>query len=341
MNTSNRQIVIAARPSGNAKLSDFELVERPMPAPGEGEVLFRNLLISMDPYQRSLMGNASSELPPIDLGQPMPGPTVAIVEESRNAGFAIGDHVVTWSGWQEHGLSDGSDLMKVEPEAAPLSTALGVLGHTGMTAWLGTTKFLDPKPGGTFVVTAAAGSVGSVAAQIAKLRGHRVVGIAGGPDKVRYLNEELGLDAAVDYKAADFAEQLARALPDGIDTLFENVGGPMFEALMPFFNKKAQVVICGTIAQYAFPGASDGPNRLPELLKSFLYRFIVIRSFALPDHFGSYPDFLAEMGPWVAEGRIRYSEEFVDGFENIPDAFLRLFDGRNRGKLIARIGADH
>lgn len=338
-NLLNRQIVIAARPNGNATLNDFTLITQALPAPTEGEVLLRNLLISLDPYQRNLMGNAASELPPVDLGLPMPGPTVAVIEQSNNSGFAVGEHVLSWSGWQEYAVSNGAGLQKLDAGAAPLSTALGVLGHTGLTAWIGLNKFLDPKPGGTFVVTAAAGSVGSVAAQLAKLRGHRVVGIAGGPDKVRYLREELGLDDAVDYKAPDFAAQLARALPDGLDTLFDNVGGPMFEALMPYFNMKAQIVICGTIAQYGFPGAGDGPNRLPELLKAFLYRFIVIRGFALPDHFDCVPAFLAEVAPLVANGTLKYQEEFVDGFENIPDTFLRLFDGRNKGKLIARIAA--
>lgn len=335
----NRQIVIAARPHGQAKLSDFTIATRELPSPAEGEVLIRNVLISMDPYQRSLMGNASTELPSIDIGQPMSGPTVAVVEDSRNANFSAGDHVVSWSGWQEYALSNGAELQKIDAGPAPLSTALGVLGHTGLTAWIGFNKFLDPKPGGTFVVTAAAGSVGSVAAQLAKLAGHRVVGIAGGPDKMRYLKQDLGLEAAVDYKAPDFAEQLARALPDGLDTLFDNVGGHMFEALMPYFNLKAQIVICGTIAQYAFPGAQPGPNRLPELLKAFLYRFIVIRGFALPDHLACYPEFLAEMAPLVSEGKIKYTEDFIDGFDNIPGGFLKLFDGRSHGKLIARIAA--
>lgn len=262
--TSNRQIVLVARPHGKAKHSDFQMTEQAMPSPGEGEVLFRNTLISMDPYQRNLMGNASSELPPIALGQPVWGPTVAVVEQSRNAMFAAGDHVVSWSGWQEYGLSDGSDLRKIDPAAAPLSAALGVLGHTALTAWLGVTKFLAPKPGGTFVVTAAAGAVGSVAAQIGALRGLRVVGIAGGPEKVRYLKDELGLAAAVDYKAPDFAAQLAAALPEGLDALFDNVGGAMFEALMPHFNHHAQIVICGTIAQYDFPGLLEGPDRRPS-----------------------------------------------------------------------------
>lgn len=335
----NRQFVLASRPQGNAKMSDFERVEHPVAVPGEGEVLFRNTLISLDPYQRNLMGNASSELPPIDIGQTMPGPTVAVVEASNDAGFSIGDHVLTWSGWQEYGLAPGAGLQKVDAAAAPLSAALSVLGHTGLTAWLGVNKFLDPKPGGTFVVTAAAGSVGSIAAQLAKLQGHHVVGIAGGPEKVRYLTEELGLDDAIDYKAPDFAARLKHALPDGLDTLFDNVGGHIFEALMPYFNMKAQIVICGTIAQYGFPGQAEGPNMLPELLKAYLYRFITIRGFSVTDHFDSLPDFLAEVTPLVTQGKLKYAEHFVDGFDNIPDAFLKLFDGRNNGKLIVRVAA--
>lgn len=338
-NKSNRQIVIAARPNGDAKLSDFDFVEQAIPSPGEGEILTRNLMISIDPYQRSLMGNASTELPPINLGQPMSGPTVALVEQSRNPNFAVGDHVVAWSGWQQYGLSDGTDLRTIDPNAAPPSTALGVLGHTGLTAWLGTTKFMNPKPGSTFVVTAAAGSVGSLASQLAKLRGHRVVGIAGGADKVRYLKEDLGLDDAVDYKAPDFADELARTLPNGLDALLDNVGGHMFEALMPHFNPQAQITIAGLIAQYAHPGATAGPNHLPDLLKLFLYRFIQVQGFAMPDHVASYPDFLAEVAPLVAQGKIKYSEEFVDGLDSIPAAFLKLFDSKNpnRGKLIARV----
>lgn len=335
---SNHQIVIAARPNGNANLKDFAFVETAIPSPGEGEVLTRNLLISIDPYQRSLMGNASSELPPLELGQPMSGPTVAIVENSRNPNFVAGDHVVAWSGWQQYSLSNGEELRKIDSKMAPLSTALGVLGHTGLTAWLGVTKFMNPKPGSTVVVTAAAGSVGSLSAQLAKLRGHRVVGIAGGPDKVRYL-KALGIDEAVDYKAPDFAEKLTAALPNGLDALLDNVGSPMFEALMPHFNQHAQIVIAGTIAQYAHPGTTGGPNRVPELLKLFLYRFIQIQGFAMPDHIDSYPDFLAEVSPLVAQGKIKYIEEFVDGLENIPAAFLRLYDSANpnRGKLIARL----
>lgn len=336
--TSNRQFLLANRPKGRARLSDFRLDETPLPALKDGEVLLRNTLISVDPYQRNLMGNGSSELPTIDVGAPMPGPTVAIVEQSKSPAFAVGEYVQSWSGWQEYGVSDGSDLRKIDPEAAPVSMALGVLGHTGLTAWIGMTKLLDARPGGTVVVTAAAGSVGSMAAQIARQRGYRVVGIAGGATKAAFLKNDLGLDEAVDYKADDFDEQLRRALPDGIDGLYDNVGDYMFEAVMEHFNKDARIVIGGTIAGY---GDTEFPNRgdrLPRLLNLFLYRFIEIRGFSVTDHLGSYPDFLAEASSWVAEGKIKYSEEFVEGFENIPETFLRLFEGSHDGKLIVKVG---
>ena len=307
-----------------------------MPTVGDGQVLYRNTLISVDPYQRNLMGNGSSELATIDVGAPMLGPTVAVVEQSNNAAFAVGDHVQTWSGWQEHAVSDGSDLRKLDPETAPLSTALGVLGHTGLTAWAGMRLVPDVKLGGTFVVTAAAGAVGSMAAQIAKLRGYRVVGIAGGAKKLAFLKNELHLDDAVDYKAADFEAQLQRAIPDGIDGLYDNVGDYMFEALMELFNKDARIVIGGTIAGYSDKGFPDRGDRLPRLLNLFLYRFIEIRSFTVTDHLGSYPDFLAEATSWLEEGKIKHAEEFVDGFDQLPSTFLRLFDGSHDGKLIVK-----
>ncbi len=336
--TSNRQILLATRPNGMARLSDFDIVERDIPTPKEGEVLLRNMLISMDPYQRNLMGNGSSELPPMDLGTPMSGPTVAVVEESNNPDFSKGDFVQTWTGWQDYAVSDGSDLRKLDPDAAPLSTALSVLGHTGLTAWVGMTKYLDDKPGGTFVVSAAAGSVGSMIAQMAKLRGHRVVGIAGGPAKCASLTDEIGVDAAIDYKADDFIAQLAAAVPDGVDRFFDNVGDYMFEAVMPHFNLNAQAVICGTIAGYSDTELPERRDHLPLLLNLILYRFVEVRGFSILDHLGSYPDFLAEAAPWVAEGKIKYSEEFIDDFEKIPETFLTLFEGGNTGKLIARLG---
>ncbi len=333
----NRQFLLARRPEGIARLNDFQLVETSLPSLKHNDVQFRNILISVDPYQRNLMGNGPSELPSIDLNTPMSGPTIGIVEQSNNADFSIGDYVVTWSGWQERGISDGQDLRKLDPNAAPVSTALGVLGHTGLTAWVGLTKIIQPKVGGTLVVTSAAGSVGSVAAQIARLRGLRVVGIAGGPEKVKYLTEELGLDEAVDYKSVNLKAELERVLPEGIDTLFDNVGGEIFESLMPHFNAEAKVVICGTITGYNDLELPKGPNRLPQLLNLFLYRFIEVRGFSLPDHLSSYPDFLSELTPWVTNGKIKYQEDYVTGFENIPETFLRLFSGSNKGKLIVRV----
>lgn len=336
---TNRQITLAARPQGPARLSDFKLVESEIPSPRDGEVLFRNTLFSIDPYQRNLMGNGSSEWPTIDIGDPMGGPTVAVVEESRNPKFVVGDHVQTWSGWQDYSVSDGSDIRKLDPAVAPLSTALGPLGLTGFTAWYGMTKVHDFKPGGTLVVTGAAGSVGSTAAQLGKLRGLRVVGVAGGPEKVAFLKDELGLDDAIDYKADDLETQVARTLPDGIDAFFENVGGPIFAVLMEHFNTDAKMTLCGTIADYSDTELPKGTNYLPRLITLIHYRFVSIKAFATPYVLDTFPEFLAEMTPLVTEGRIKYGEEFVDGFEKLPETFLTLFDGTHSGKkLIVRAG---
>lgn len=333
----NGQIVLAARPNGMARLSDFKFVETAVPALKDGEVLYRNTLFSIDPYQRNLMGNGSSEWPTIAIGEPMGGPTVGIVEASNNAAFAVGDHVQSWSGWQTYAISDGTDLRKLDAAAAPLSTALGPLGLTGFTAWYGTTKVHAFKPGGTFVVTGAAGAVGSTAAQLMKLRGHRVVGVAGGPDKIAFLKNELGLDAAIDYKAPDFKEQVARALPEGIDAFFENVGGPIFPVLMEHFNPHAKMVVCGTISDYSDAELPQGTNYLPRLITLIHYRFVEIKAFATPYVMDTFPEFLAEMTPLVNSGKIKYREEFIDGFGKLPETLLTLFDGTHSGKkLIVR-----
>lgn len=329
---TNRQYTLAARPEGPAKLSDFKLVKTPVPSLADGQVLVRNTLFSIDPYQRNLMGNGSSEWPAIEIGDPMGGPTVAIVEASRNADFAVGDNVQTWTGWQDYAVSDGSDLRKLDASVAPLSTALGPLGLTGFTAWYGLTKVHDFKPGGTLVVTGAAGSVGSAVAQLAKLRGLRVVGVAGGAAKTAHLKDVLGLDAVIDYKAADFEEQVARALPDGIDAFFENVGGPIFPVLMEYFNTNAKMVICGTIADYSETELPTGTNYLPRLITLIHYRFVDIKAFATPYVMDTFAAFLAEMTPLVTAGKIQYGEELVDGFDRLPATFLTLFDGSHSGK---------
>ena len=334
----NRRIVLAARPHGDPKPTDFDVVECDVPIPGDGEVLIRNVLVSLDPYNRIIMGNANSDQPPIDVGDPMFGFTVAVVERSNNAAFSVGDHVGSMSGWQHYALSDGSDLRPIDPDAAPLSANLGVLGMTGLTAWVGMTKIVDPKPGGTLVVTGAAGAVGSAASQIAKLRDHRVVGVAGGLHKLRHLLDDLGLDAAVDYKAPDFATQLARAVPDGIDTVYENVGAPMISALLPHLNMKAQIISGGVTSAITATEPSEGPDRLPELMRAVLYKDLTIRGFSVPDYFDCYPHLIAELGPALADGRVRYAEHFVEGLEAIPTAFPDMFLGRVTGKMIAKIG---
>jgi NADPH-dependent curcumin reductase len=338
----NRQIILAARPHGSPKASDFEIVERPVPVPGDGQVLVRNILFSLDPFNRILMGNANSDQAPIELGDTMFGFTVAVVEQSNNPAFTVGDHVAGifgTTGWRDYAMSDGSDLRVVDPAAAPLEANLGLLGITGLTAWVGLTKILDPKPGGTLVVTAAAGAVGSAAAQIGKLRGHHVVGIAGGPDKARHLLEDLGLDAAVDHKAPDFAEGLARAVPDGIDTVYENVGVALLPALVPHLNRNAQIAVGGVMSQITQTGAFEGPDNLPDLLRATLYKTLTVRGFDVTEFYDSYPEFLADLAPAVAEQTLHYSTHVVDGgLEMIPVVFPEMFTGRGAGKMIVKAG---
>ncbi|MFJ8002644.1 zinc-binding dehydrogenase [Streptomyces sp. NPDC096310] len=281
--------------------------------------------------------HANSDQPTIGIGDPMFGFTIAVIEQSDNPGFAVGDHVAGMSGWQDYAVSDGSDLRKIDPEVAPLSAHLGVLGMTGLTAWVGLTRIINPKPGGTLVVTAAAGAVGTAAAQIGKLRGYRVVGVAGGPEKSRHLLEDLGLDAAVDHKAADFAERLTDAVPDGIDTVYENVGASLFGALLPHLNPKAQLAIGGVMSQITRTQAFEGPGRLPDLLRAVVYKDLTIRGFSVPDHFDRYPEFLADLAPAAAQGRLHYSEHIIEGLENIPASFPEMFQGRVMGKMIAKI----
>lgn len=333
----NRQYTLARRPEGHARLSDFRLVEGAVPDIGAGEVLVRNTLFSIDPYQRSLMGNGSSEWPTIAIGEPMGGPTGGVVEKSDHPDYAVGDYVQTWSGWQDYAVSDGSDLRLVKEESAPLSSALGPLGLNGFTAWYGMTKVHEFKQGGTLVVTGAAGSVGSFAAQLGKLRGMRVVGIAGGARKVAFLKDELGLDEAIDYRADDFAEQVKQALPNGIDAFFENVGGPIFPVLMEHFNTDSKMTICGTISDYSDAELPHGINYLPRLITIIHYRFLSIKAFATPFVMDTFPEFLSEVTPLLQSGRIKYREEFVDGFAKLPETLMSLFDGRHSGaKLIVR-----
>jgi NADPH-dependent curcumin reductase len=329
---TNRQILLKSRPEGRPGLSNFELAERPAHEPGDGEVLMRIRYLSLDPYMRGRMSAAKSYAKPAEVGQPMVGGTVGDVIASRNPKFAVGDVVLGFGGWQEYALSNGAGLRKLDPAAAPISTALGVLGMPGMTAYVGLLEIGKPQPGETIVVAAASGAVGSVVGQIAKIKGARAVGIAGGADKCRFVTDTLGFDACVDHRASDFAAALAAACPSGIDVYFENVGGAVQQTVWPLLNDFARVPVCGLIAQYNATTPLPGPDMFSVLRKR-----LTLRGFIVSDFAARQPDFLREASEWVRSGRLKYREDVVEGLENAPSAFLGLLDGKNFGKLLVKV----
>jgi NADPH-dependent curcumin reductase CurA len=328
----NRQIQLKSRPEGAPGLDNFELVERPVPEPGEGEVLMRTLYLSLDPYMRGRMSAAKSYAKPAAVGEPMVGGTVGEIVASRNPKFSVGDIVLGYGGWQEYALSSGTALRKLDPAAAPVSTALGVLGMPGMTAYVGLLEIGQPKPGETVVVAAASGAVGSVVGQIAKIKGCRAVGIAGGADKCRFVTGELGFDACVDHRAPDFARALEAACPKGIDVYFENVGGAVQQTVWPLLNDFARIPVCGLIAQYNSPTPMPGPDMFSVLRKRLMLRGFIVSDFA-----AKQGDFLREAGEWVRTGRLKYREDVADGLEQAPAAFLGLLQGKNFGKMLVRV----
>jgi NADPH-dependent curcumin reductase CurA len=333
---TSRQIRLAARPEGRPGPEHFRLEEHPVPAPGEGEVLLQTVFLSLDPYMRGRMSTAKSYAKPVEVGAVMEGGTVARVLESRHSGFAAGDVVLAHSGWQSHAVAAGEGLRKLDPAQAPVSTALGVLGMPGFTAWAGLLLLGQPKPGETVVVAAATGPVGSAVGQIARIKGARAVGIAGGARKCAALREEFGFDVAIDHRAPDFPDQLRTACPDGIDVYFENVGGPVWDAVFPLLNSFARVPVCGLVSQYN--GApSGGRDRLPDLMRQVLSRSLTIRGFIQTEFAARKPDFLREMAGWIAEGKVRYREDVVEGLDKAPEAFAGLLEGHNFGKLLVRV----
>ncbi|RWE34774.1 MAG: NADP-dependent oxidoreductase [Mesorhizobium sp.] len=333
---TNTRIVLAARPQGRPKQSDFRVESVAIGEPGEGELLLQILYLSLDPYMRGRMNAARSYAKPVEIDGVMEGGTVARVVKSRHAGFAEGDIVLSHSGWQSFAVSDGVGLRKLEPAAAPVTTALGVLGMPGFTAYAGLLTIGRPKAGETVVVAAASGAVGSAVGQIARIKGARAVGIAGGPEKCAFVRQELGFDAVVDHHAENFAEQLKVACPGGIDVYFENVGGPVWDAVFPLLNEFARVPVCGLIAQYNIP-ADSGADRLPALMQQVLHRSLTIRGFIQREFVDQRRAFYREMAEWIASGRVRYREDIVDGIGNAPQAFLGLLEGKNFGKLIVRV----
>ncbi|MDA4847265.1 NADP-dependent oxidoreductase [Hoeflea poritis] len=341
MTIKNRRIVLASRPKGPPTADNFRLEETEVPEPKDGEILLRTLYLSLDPYMRGRMNDAPSYAPPVNIDDVMVGGTVARVEGSNNPKFAVGDLVQSMSGWQDYDVSDGTGLARLDKEMPQPSLALGVMGMPGFTAYVGLLDIGEPKPGETVVVSAASGAVGSVVGQIAKLKGCRVVGVAGGADKCRYVIDELGFDACIDRREPDLNENLAAACPDGIDVYFENVGGAVFDAVLPLLNVHARVPVCGRIASYNATSLPDGPDRTPALVGLLLVRRIKMQGFIIFDHYETrYRDFVRDMSGWLADGKIMYREDLVEGLENAPEAFMGLLEGRNFGKLVIRTATD-
>jgi NADPH-dependent curcumin reductase CurA len=331
------QIRLAARPEGRPGPEHFRFEDQALPAPSDGQVVLQNLYLSLDPYMRGRMSAAKSYTQPVEIGAVMEGGSVSRILESKDPGFAAGDIVLSHTGWQSHAVADAAGLRKLDPKLAPVSTALGVLGMPGFTAYTGLLTLGQPKAGETVVVAAATGPVGSAVGQIARIKGARAVGIAGGAAKCAFLRDELGFDVAVDHRAPDFAQQLQAACPDGIDVYFENVGGAVWDAVFPLLNTFARVPVCGLISQYNAGSSSPGPDRMPGLMREVLTRSLTIRGFIQREFADQRPAFLRDMPDWIAKGQLRYREDIVEGLENMPEAFAGLLEGRNFGKLLIKL----
>ncbi|WP_420404529.1 NADP-dependent oxidoreductase [Nisaea sp.] len=336
----NRRWLLASRPEGEPKATDFRMDEVAVPEPGPGELLLRTIYLSLDPYMRGRMSDAKSYAAPVPIGGVLEGETVAEVVASNHSDYVAGDIVLNRIGWQSYGISDGSGLRKLDPKAAPISTALGVLGMPGLTAYAGLKNIGQPKAGETVVVAAASGPVGSAVGQIAKIQGARAVGIAGGPDKCAFVKDELGFDAAIDHRAPDFVDQLAAACPDGIDVYFENVSGRVFDAVFPLFNQFARMPVCGTIAFYNATGFPEMETKVPPLMRAVLTKRLRIQGFIVYDFASDYADFARDMAGWISSGKLKYREDVVEGLDAAPEAFIGLLKGRNFGKLVVKVGAD-
>ncbi|EKS67801.1 MULTISPECIES: NADP-dependent oxidoreductase [Caballeronia] len=327
----NRQILLVSRPQGEASVSNFRLVETPLAPLKDGEVRVRNHYLSLDPYMRGRMDDAKSYAAPQPLDEVMIGGTVGVVSESRNPAFKAGDSVVGMFGWQEYGTSDGTGLNKVDASRVPLSAYLGAVGMPGVTAWYGLNRIIEPKAGETVVVSAASGAVGSVVGQLAKAADCRVVGIAGGADKCRYVVETLGFDACVDYKAGKLHEDLKAATPDGIDGYFENVGGDVLNAVLARMNAFGRIAVCGMISGY------DGKPTQLDAPRLILTQRLKLQGFIVSEHLDVWPQALNELGERVATKKLHFRESIAEGLENAPEAFLGLLRGKNFGKQLVKL----
>ncbi|AMG10631.1 NADP-dependent oxidoreductase [Vibrio vulnificus] len=334
---TNRQIVLASRPVGAPTAENFALTQSDIPTPAQGEILLRSVYLSLDPYMRGRMSDAKSYAEPVGIDEVMVGGTVCQVEASNHAEFEVGEWVLAYTGWQDYALSNGEGLIKLGKQPSHPSYALGVMGMPGFTAYMGLLDIGQPKEGDTLVVAAATGAVGSMVGQIGKLKGCRVIGIAGGEEKCQFAKETLGFDECIDHKAADFAEQLAKACHNGIDIYFENVGGKVFDAVMPLLNTGARIPLCGLISQYNATSLPEGPDRMSMLMAQLLIKRIKMQGFIIFDDYGHrYGEFAADMTQWLAQGKIHYREHLVQGLENAPDAFIGLLEGKNFGKMVVQ-----
>ncbi|MCL4649043.1 NADP-dependent oxidoreductase [Burkholderia multivorans] len=339
--TANRRIVLNSRPVGAPTPNDFRLESGDVPTPGAGQVLLRTVWLSLDPYMRGRMSDAPSYAPPVQLGDVMVGGTISRVVSSNLPAFREGDLVVAAGGWQDYALSDGSDLIPLGRDFPHPSRALGVLGMPGFTAYTGLLTIGEPKAGETVVVAAASGAVGAVVGQIAKLKGCRVIGVAGGADKCAYVTGTLGFDACIDHRDPAFASQLKAACPNGIDVYFENVGGAVFDAVWPLLNNHARVPVCGLIAHYNDTALPAGPDRLPKLMTTILSKRIRMQGFIILDYYATgYAPFLKDMSEWVAQGSVKVLEDVIPDLTDAPAALIGLLAGKNFGKVVVRVGPD-
>lgn len=340
--TQNRQWVLASRPHGAPTVENFRLEKTSVPQPEEGQLLLRTVYLSLDPYMRGRMSDAPSYSPPVEIGAVMVGGTVSRVEQSQHPDYPVGEWVLSYSGWQDYALSDGTGLVKLGSNPQHPSWALGILGMPGFTAYMGLLDIGQPKSGETLVVAAATGPVGATVGQIGKIKGCHVVGIAGGAEKCRHAVEVLGFDRCIDHHADDFAQQLNQACPEGIDIYYENVGGKVFDAVLPLLNTSARVPVCGLVSGYNATDLPPGPDRLGLLMGTILKKRIRMQGFIIAQDYGDRIDeFQQEMGRWVNEGKIHYREQVTDDLENAPQAFIGLLEGKNFGKVVIRVAKDN
>ena len=333
----NRRFVLAQRPVGTPSVANFRLEQVEMPPLGHGQILLRTVYLSLDPYMRGRMSDAPSYASPVEVGAVMIGGTVSRVLESQHPDFKAGDLVQAAAGWQDYAISNGGGVVKLDPSMPRPSYAVGVLGMPGFTAYMGLLDIGTPKPGETVVVAAATGAVGSVVGQIAKIKGARPIGIAGGAEKCAYAVRELGFEKCIDHRDPNLPQLLAQACPNGIDVYFENVGGAVFDAVWPLLNTFARIPVCGLIARYNASTLPPGPDRLPLLQSTLLNKRIRMQGFIILDYYDRFGEFQHDMTQWLKEGRVKTREDIVEGLENAPTAFLGLLEGRNFGKLVVKV----